>query len=392
MTAYRYRDELLRRIDKQRNGEGFRGARVLMLGVPFGKSRIAAEPLAESTVDPSVAAADPAATGQEKKIDQTEILAQTFVSLLMNSALNYRDWHDPSFALPEDFASGLDQYDCAVVFQDDPRYDLEVLREKIPTVLDARDSAFAQGDPTAKQQKWPISVTYTGLVPIVYKAQRTLLASLIQSTGWAFVAISIVMMVLLRNPVAGIVSMLPNVFPVVVIFGIMGWSEILVDIGTMMTASVAMGVAVDDTIHFLTWFRRGLDEGLNRDSAIMLAYDRCATAMTQTTLIGGLGLSVFALSTFTPTQRFGILMLLLMLAALIGDLIFLPALLAGPAGRIFRPKKVQSTATEPNVVSATATAATPDIRPFGHGRPRLSLRRQEGPHHPPSDVRRRSSR
>ena len=84
-----------------------------------------------------------------------------------------------------------------------------------------------------------------------------------------------------------------------------------------MTASVAMGVAVDDTIHFLTWFRRGLDRGMTRNDSIMLAYDRCATAMTQTTMIAGLGLSVFALSTFTPTQRFGVLMLTLMAAALL---------------------------------------------------------------------------
>ena len=57
--------------------------------------------------------------------------------------------------------------------------------------------------------------------------------------------------------------------------------------------------------------------------------------MTQTTLIGGLGLCVFGLSTFTPTQRFGILMLVLLMAALIGDLIFLPAILAGPFGKLF---------------------------------------------------------
>ena len=57
--------------------------------------------------------------------------------------------------------------------------------------------------------------------------------------------------------------------------------------------------------------------------------------MTQTTLIGGLGLSAFALSTFTPTQRFGVLMFFLLVMALVGDLILLPALLAGPLGKYF---------------------------------------------------------
>jgi len=136
----------------------------------------------------------------------------------------------------------------------------------------------------------------------------------------------------------------------VIIFGFMGWSGINVDIGSMMTASVAMGVAVDDTIHFLTWFRWGLDEGMSRRDAIMVAYRRVGRAMMQTTAIGGLGLAIFALSTFTPTQRFGYLMLTLLAAALVGDLIFLPALLAGPLGGIFRPshkdKKKQKPAAE----------------------------------------------
>ena len=75
----------------------------------------------------------------------------------------------------------------------------------------------------------------------------------------------------------------------------------------------------------------------------MLAYERCARAMFQTTLIGGLGLSVFAISTFTPTQRFGYMMLTLLTAAIVGDLLFLPALLCGPAGRFFGKQKTPKT-------------------------------------------------
>ena len=79
-------------------------------------------------------------------------------------------------------------------------------------------------------------------------------------------------------------SMVPNVFPVVLIFGTMGFLRIKVDIGSMMTASVAMGVAVDDTIHFLAWFRKGIREGLDRRAAIRVSYKHVATAMTQTTV------------------------------------------------------------------------------------------------------------
>ncbi len=200
----------------------------------------------------------------------------------------------------------------------------------------------------------PIQVIYTGVVPVVYKAQRTLLTSLTHSIAMAFVLIAMVMVWLLnpgRLPVgwmkpgnignglaAGLVSMIPNVFPVLVVFGIMCHLNIEIDIGTMMTASVAMGVAVDDTIHFLSWFRAHLDEGMSRVEAVIQSYRRVGPAMTQTTIVGGLGLFVFALSTFTPTQRFGTLMLVMLAAALAGDLILLPALLAGPAGRFFKPR------------------------------------------------------
>ena len=91
----------------------------------------------------------------------------------------------------------------------------------------------------------------------------------------------------------------PNMFPIVVVFGALGWLGIKVDIGIMMTASVALGVAVDDTIHFVWWFRHGIREGMDRRAATLYAYERCGTAMTQTTIIAGLGLAVFATSTFT---------------------------------------------------------------------------------------------
>jgi len=181
----------------------------------------------------------------------------------------------------------------------------------------------------------PIRAVYTGMIPLVYKTQRQLLISLKESIMWATVLIAVVMMFVLRSPTAGLISMIPNVFPIVIIFGALGWLGIKVDIGIMMTASVALGVAVDDTVHFLTWFRRGVKQGLNRVQSVMLAYDRCATAMLQTTIIGGLGLAVFATSTFTPTQQFGYLMISMLGVALVGDLLLLPAILASPLGHFF---------------------------------------------------------
>lgn len=183
-------------------------------------------------------------------------------------------------------------------------------------------------------QPW-LSAVYTGVVPIVYKAQRALLTSLVESTLWSFLTITPLMMFVSRSVRAGMVAMLPNILPVVFIFGAMGWMNIAIDIGSMMTASIALGVAVDDTIHYLSWFREDLKKIRDRHRAILVAYQRCATPTLQAAVISGLGLSVFAFSTFTPTQRFGWLMLTILIAGVVAELVMLPALLAGPLGKVF---------------------------------------------------------
>jgi predicted RND superfamily exporter protein len=168
---------------------------------------------------------------------------------------------------------------------------------------------------------------------------------LIESTLWSFLTITPLMMLVSRSMAAGAVAMIPNVLPVLVIFGAMGWMGIAIDIGSMMTASIALGVAVDDTLHFLSWYRADLDRLSNRRQAIVTCYAKCATPTLQAALISGLGLSVFALSTFTPTQRFGWLMLSILVAGVVAELIMLPALLAGPLGVVFKASVAKDSLT-----------------------------------------------
>jgi predicted RND superfamily exporter protein len=181
-----------------------------------------------------------------------------------------------------------------------------------------------------------VSAVLTGGVPMMYKAQHQVLNDLLLSFLTAFLLISIVMVIVLKGLFAGLVAMLPNIFPPLIVFGAMGWLGLPIEIGSVMTASVALGIAVDDTIHFLAWYRRGAELSMDKAESILYAYRNCAKSMIDTTLICGLGVSPFMFSVFMPTVRFARLMLILLLVGLVGDLLMLPAILAGPVGSLFR--------------------------------------------------------
>jgi len=209
------------------------------------------------------------------------------------------------------------------------------LQSKIDPILADLDTEGVTG----------VSVDYTGLVPLVYKAQHSLLDGLTIGFIYDFAIIVAVMIILCRAASAGLVLLLPAAFPALMVFGSMGWAHallksldagtLLIDIGTVMAPSVALGVTVDDVVHFMLWFRKGIADGLDRKQATMLAYKGCARAMYQSWGVIGIGLSVFSLSPFGPTQRFGHMMLAMLTIALVGNLVFLPALLSGPLGAIF---------------------------------------------------------
>lgn len=184
-----------------------------------------------------------------------------------------------------------------------------------------------------------IQFDVTGGIPLVHKAQEQLLRDLIDSFVTAFGLIALTMIVMLRSIIRGLLAMVPNIFPCIIVFGMLGLLDIPIDMGSMMTASVAMGISVDGTLHFLTWFNIGLKQGLERRQAVFFAYRRCATALLQTTIICGLGMLVFGLSDFVPVARFAVLLCLLLIVSLIGDIIVLPAILFGVLGRFFDLKK-----------------------------------------------------
>jgi len=228
---------------------------------------------------------------------------------------------------------------------------LEELKKSVEPIL-ARGASLGMGD---------IRAVYCGGVPLVQKAQEQMVDDLIRSFMLAFLLITVMMIgltlsgavqefsafsgqgkfvqIFSRQVLAGLISMIPNVLPCLVVLGGMGLLGIQLEIGSIMTASVALGIAVDDTLHFITWFRRGLQSGMTRAEAVENAYKWCANAMTQTSLICGLGLLTFAFSDFVPISRFAWVMFSMVMFALVADLLVLPALLLSPLGKVFEPLK-----------------------------------------------------
>lgn len=184
-----------------------------------------------------------------------------------------------------------------------------------------------------------VSVTYTGMLPLLAESHPVLMRDLVVSFGFSFVVICGLLSVGLRSVRIGLVSMVPNLFPILVVFGAVGLLRFAIDPGTMMTAGVGLGIAVDGTVHFLTWFLRALKEGKPRIESITSAYRHCGTAIFRTTIICAGGLAVYALSSFAPAARFGVLICLLLVAAMVGDLVFLPAMLTGRVGKRVFPER-----------------------------------------------------
>lgn len=181
----------------------------------------------------------------------------------------------------------------------------------------------------------------TGTVPLFLRTQQAVLQSLIRSFSLASVLILGVFVITLRSFWAGLVAMIPNVIPITVVFGCASWMGHKVDVGTMITASIALGIAVNGTLHYLTWVQLGMRKGQTRREAIISALAHCGPAMWQTSATVALGLLVLLPAELLLISRFGWLMASMIGVALLSDIILIPQLLAGPLGYFFEPAKKQ---------------------------------------------------
>ena len=172
-----------------------------------------------------------------------------------------------------------------------------------------------------------LQVRATGGVYTFYSVVTALIADLFRSFSVALVVISLLMFFFLRSVKFALVAMIPNVMPIAGVVAVMGFSGIEVDLNNLLIASIAIGIAVDDTIHLMHHFKVHYDQGAPVEQALVHARDDAGRAVVSTSVTLLLGNACFIFGSILPTARFGILMGLVFVMALLVDLIVLPAVL-----------------------------------------------------------------
>jgi predicted RND superfamily exporter protein len=172
-----------------------------------------------------------------------------------------------------------------------------------------------------------VTARTTGGVYTFYSVVTTLVSDLARSFGVALVVITILMAFFLRNLRLGLVAMVPNLLPILFVIAFMGATGVPIDLNSLLIASIAIGIAVDDTIHLLHHFEAHHDRGEGVEASLLAARRDAGRAVVATSLLLMLGFFIFAGAEIEPVRRFGVLVGLTVVMALLTDLITLPALL-----------------------------------------------------------------
>ena len=169
-------------------------------------------------------------------------------------------------------------------------------------------------------------IVTTGMVPLLINTFSQALDSSVASYVIALLAISVILVFILGNSILGLLSIIPNVFPIVLGLLMMYLLKIPLDTFTMLIGSIAIGLAVDDTIHFMYNFKRHYLENKNYEEAIRKTFFTTGKAMVITSLILSLGFYAYIFASMSSVQNFGLLTGSVILFALLSDLLLAPAL------------------------------------------------------------------
>ncbi len=178
----------------------------------------------------------------------------------------------------------------------------------------------------------------TGLMVLYNNVLQSLFSSQITTLGMTLVALMVMFLILFRSVKVALIAIAPNLLAIFFVLGFMGWVKIPLDMMTITIAAISMGIAVDDTIHYIYRFIEEFEKDGNYIATMHRCHGSIGYAMFYTSITIIAGFSILTLSSFIPSSLFGILTGLAMFVALISSLTVLPRLIV--VLKPFGPEKI----------------------------------------------------
>ncbi len=171
-----------------------------------------------------------------------------------------------------------------------------------------------------------IGISFTGIVALLSRTMQMVVTSMAKTYLVAFGIIAVLMILVMGEVRAGLIAMIPNLAPIFITVGLMGWTGISFNIATILLGCIAIGIAVDDTIHFMQSFRRYYRESGDAVLAVRQTMQTTGRALLVTSLILTLGFSAFSVSILKNVFYFGLVNASAIVFAFLCDVILAPAL------------------------------------------------------------------
>lgn len=197
---------------------------------------------------------------------------------------------------------------------------IDKLNKELPNVIDNASVEFRLSN---------LMIMYNNLLQSLFDSQ-------IKTLGFVVIILFFMFLILFRSLLIAFIAMISNVVPISIVFGIMGWLNIPLDIMTITIAAISIGIGVDDTIHYIHRFHEEFKKDHNYLNAMRRSHSTIGYAMVYTSLAIIVGFSILVLSNLIPTIYFGLLTVIVMITVLAADLLLLPKLIM-----IFKPYKIK---------------------------------------------------
>lgn len=281
--------------------------------------------------------------------------ASTLADVIKRLNMNMHGDDASYYRIPEDrelAAQYLLLYEMSLPYGQDLNNQINVDKSatRVTVIIDQIDSTL-MNEMGRESEEWFVTngpaymrTHSTGTGPIFASIAESTIRSMVRSTPIALLVVSLTLVFAFRSLRYGLLSLIPNLVPIVMAFGIWGLVVGRINFGVACVAALSIGIVVDDTVHFVSKYLRGRREhGHNAEDAIRYAFTSVGKALWTTSLILFMGFTVMMFSSFNFNANMGILTALTIVLALASDVLLLPPIL------LFFDKKSVGTTKENEV-------------------------------------------